>query len=141
MKIQYPERGQPLDIDYLYQMARSINELNDKLASSKTLSSIYNGTAQQSLTTNQIRFYSTVKNLTINSVTANKVEDLTVNFDTLFTNRPVVTVTIANNNTSSVGTNAIASIKSITTSSVQFNILFLKAGSVDININIVAIGT
>ena len=30
MKIQYPERGQPLDIDYLYQMAKSINNLNDK---------------------------------------------------------------------------------------------------------------
>lgn len=140
MKIQLPERGQPLDIDYLYQMAVSINSLNDKLVSSKTLSSVYNGTAQQSLTTNQIRFYSTTKNLNKNNVAANATEQIDVTFDTPFTNIPIVTATIKNNDSSSVGTNAIVSIKATATSLAQFSILFLKAGKVDINLNIIAIG-
>lgn len=141
MKIQYPERGQPLDIDYLYQMAKSINSLHDKMVGSKTLSSIYSDNIQQSLSTNMVRFYSTKKTLSIGSVTAGKEEDLTINFDTMFTRPPVVTCTIENNNSSSVGTNAIASIKTITTGAVQFKIKFNSAGAVDINLNIIAIGT
>ena len=141
MKIQYPERGQPLDIDYLYQMAKSINNLNDKMAGSKTLSSIFDGTSQVSLSTNMIRFYSVQKVLSISTVAAGRIEDLTINFDTMFTKPPVVTCTIQNNNASSVGNNAIATISTITTGSVQFKILFNKAGAVDITLNVIAIGT
>lgn len=141
MKIQYPERGQPLDVDYLYQIAKSINSLHDKMVGSKTLSSIYSDNVQQSLSTNMVRFYSTKKTLSIGSVTAGREEELTINFDTLFTKPPVVTCTIENNNTSSVATNAIASIKTVTTGSVQFKIRFNTAGAVDISLNIIAVGT
>jgi hypothetical protein len=141
MKIQYPERGQPLDVDYLYQVARSINSLNDKLSTSKTLSSIFADTGQTSLTTSQIRFYTTKKAYTSSSVAANRTEEITVNFDTMFTKPPIVTATIQNNVTSSVGTNAIVTVKGVSTGLVQLNVTFLKAGAVDININVVAIGT
>jgi hypothetical protein len=140
MKIQYPERGQPLDIDYLYQMAKSINNLNDKMAGSKTLSSIFDGTSQLSLSTNMIRFYSVQKNLSISTVAAGRTEDITINFDTAFTKPPVVTCTIQNN-TSSIGNNAIVTVSTITTSNVKLSVLFNKAGAVNITLNVIAVGT
>lgn len=142
MKIQYPERGQPLDVDYLYQIAKSVNSLHDKMAGSKTLSSIYADNKQQSLSTNMVRFYSTQQALPAGTVAAAKVEELTVNFDTAFSYPPVVTCTIQNKNTSSdVGNNAIITIKNITTQSVQMRIKFAASGNVDILVNIIAIGT
>jgi len=141
MKIQYPERGQPLDVDYLYQMAKSINSLHDKLGSSRTLSSIFSNNVQQSLGTSMIRLYSTQKVLPSGDMTAGKTEDITVTFDTAFSYPPVVTCTIQNNNTSSKAFNAIATIKNVGTTYVTITVRFNEAGKPDGVINVIAIGT
>lgn len=143
MKIPVPQRGQPMDIDYLYQIVSQINSLTNQVAATSTvLSSVDNGRdGVKESTTNNLRFYATTKNVKKGSVTAGSSEAWFVDFNPNFLFIPIVVVTPVNNASSDIGNNVYAVIKSINTNRVDGNIIFNKAGTADVNINILAIGT
>jgi hypothetical protein len=142
MKIPLPERGQPIDLNYLYQIANSINNLSNQISTSNTTSVIDNGfDRREDITTNKLRFYATTKKI----VTGNISQDFSsqgwsvdLQPDFLFT--PVVVATVVNNTASPAGNNVTLVIGNITTNRVEGNIIYNKSGNIDININVIAIG-
>lgn len=142
MRITPPERGQPLDISYLYQIANSINELSNQITSSNTTSVVDNkiNTNVTTSTTNNLRFYATTKTLTTGNISAGTSEEWSINFDPPFNYIPIVTATIKNNSGSAAGDNVVVTVNQVTTGLVKGKVRYNTAGSIDIDINIIAIG-
>lgn len=141
MKIPLPERGQPIDLNYLYQIANSINSLTNQVSTSNTTSVIDNGiNPREDITTNKLRFYATTKNIVVGNINAGSSQNWSVDLapDFLFT--PVAVATVQNNTASTAGNNITLVIRNTTTSRVEGNVLYNASGNIDININVVAIG-
>lgn len=142
MTIPLPERGQPLDVDYLYSMASQINSLTNQIVSrSNTLSTIDNGiNGKKDSTTSNLRIVAKTKNIKVGTVTAGTTESWSETFSPDFLYTPVVTVTPVSNNLSTAGNNVTVVIKSVGTGQVSGNIIYNAGGTVDISLNILAIG-
>jgi hypothetical protein len=141
MKIPLPERGQPVDLNYLYQIASSINDLNTRIASADTTSVVDNGIQlPENITTSNLRFYANTTNIAKPNVSAGTSDTWSVTFNSDFLYTPIAVATIRNNTSSTAGNNIILVIKNITTGRVDGNIRYNAQGSIDININVIAIG-
>lgn len=141
MKLPLPERGQPIDLSYMYQMANAINDLNNQLASNSVTSVVNNGIElREDATTSNLRFYATTTSIQAGTVTAGTSRAWSADFSPNFLYTPVVTATVQNNTSSTAGNNITLVIKSITTGRVDGNIIYNAAGSIDITINVIAVG-
>lgn len=142
MRIPLPERGQPIDLNYLYQIASAVNDLNTRVASSDTTSVVDNGIQlPENVTTSNLRFYATgAVNIAKPNVTAGTSDPWSVTFNSDFLYTPVAVATVRNNTSSTAGNNITLVIKNVTTGRVDGNIIYNERGSIDININVIAIG-
>ena len=141
MKIPLPERGQPIDLAYMYQIANSINDLNNQISGTIATSTVNNGIElREDLSTNNLKFYATTVTYEAGSVSAGTSRDWNVSFSPSFLYVPVVTATVQNNTSSTAGNNITLVIKNITTGRVDGNIRYNEAGSINISINVIAIG-
>jgi len=141
MKIPLPERGQPIDLAYMYQIANSINDLNNQISGTIATSTVNNGIElREDLSTNNLKFYATTVTYEAGSVSAGTSRDWDVTFSPSFLYVPVVTATVQNNTSSTAGNNITLVIKNITTGRVDGNIRYNEAGSINISINVIAIG-
>lgn len=141
MKIPLPEQGQPLDVSYIYDIAKEINNLNNAVNSNGTISVIDNGiNIPESVRTNNVRMYATTKGIQTGTVTAGSTQEWSVNFNPEFLYVPIVTATVENKSDSVAGNNIVLTISKVATGSVTGKVLYNTQGSIDININILAIG-
>jgi hypothetical protein len=140
MKISLPQQGQPLDVNYIYQIAREINSLNNQLMESRTTSVVNNGFKREEMRTNNLRFYAMTESVVSANVAANSSQERSVAFDPPFLNTPVVVASIRNSTNSTAGNNIILTTKSVSAGGAVFELLYNRAGNVSINIDIIAIG-
>jgi hypothetical protein len=141
MKIPLPERGQPIDLNYLSLIASAVNDLNNRVATANTTSVVDNGIQlPENLTTSNLRFYATTTNIAKPNVSAGTSDPWSITFNSDFLYTPVAVATVRNNTDSTAGDNITLVIKNVTTGLVGGNIRYNERGSVDININIIAIG-
>jgi hypothetical protein len=140
MKLSLPQQGQPLDVNYIYQIAREINSLNNQLMQTKTNSVIDNGFQREEMRTNNVRFYAATENVVSASVKANSSQERRVSFDPPFLNTPIVVGSIRNSQNSTAGNNIILTTKNVSAGGAVFELLYNKDGNVNVNIDIIAIG-
>lgn len=145
MKIPLPQRGQPIDIDYIYQIVSQLNTVSSVVSSNTTvLSTVDNGVSgRKENTTNNLRFYAATKNVRKASVTANTTDPFFFELNPAFIQIPIVTLTIVNNNKSSAGNSVTAVITNVSTARVDGAVFYptgSSSGAVDININMIAVG-
>lgn len=142
MKIPLPERGQPIDLNYLYQIASSINDLSNQVSTSNTTSRVDNGiNPPEDVTSNKLRFYAiTTRPIVVGNVNAGTSQNWSADFQPDFLFTPVVTATVQNNTASTAGNNVTLVIRNITTNKVEGNVLYNIGGSINISINVIAIG-
>lgn len=141
MRIPLPERGQPIDLNYLYQITNAVNDLNTRVASADTTSVVDNGIQlPENITTSNLRFYATTTNIAKPNVSAGTSDPWSVTFNADFLYTPIAVATVKNNTSSTAGNNVLLVIKNTTTGRVDGNIRYNQQGSIDININVIAIG-
>lgn len=140
--IPLPQRGQPIDVAYLYQIAQSINDLTTKVGSSaKNYVTINNGVSGlQSATISDTKIVASSIAVTVSGAAAGSTKDFSFPFTGEFKFSPVVTATIYNTGTSQSGANSTVSLTNITTSKVDGVVKFNTAGDSTVNIQIIAIG-
>ena len=142
-KVPLPDRGQPLDVTYIYQIANAVNDLADTISTAT-----YNYTTvdtktvgKQDVKNNNAKFYAGYKDVvTEETVSANTTKPWSIDFASDFKYPPIVTATPVNTGTSTVGNDVTAAITSITTSRVEGIVRFNSSGSVSTSVNIIAIG-
>jgi hypothetical protein len=132
-----PNRGQPLDVDYISQIAGQVNQLTtlvgDRSSAFSTVNDLNTKTADIKI------FAKTVNVFSSTNKTDGDVVDYTVSYPP-FSGNPVVTATIVSGASSSVGDDAVVVLKNISTSSCTFRVTFNTGGSLDIFVNLIAVG-
>lgn len=143
-RVPLPERGQPLDLSYIYQIANAVNELAVQLSPTvgryTSVDTVSAGT--QSVRTSDARIvggYVVVNNSS--ATTADGEGTFSYNFSD-FKFVPVVTATPIL--TGNVGTDAskdiIVVLTRVTTNRVEGIVKFNTIGVADVGINIIAVG-
>ena len=141
-QIPLPERGQPLDVTYIYQLAEAINNISNQVTSATyNYTSIDAGTgAPQNVKTSEARFIGGYKQVTNNTnVNAGEEKSDSYSFSD-FKFPPIITATISNIGGTAAGTDATVIIKSVTTSRVDFVVRFNTGGVASVGVNLIAIG-
>lgn len=143
-KIPTPDRGQPLDVSYIYQMATAINDLSSQISSPTYRYTSIDTTSgpQNTLVTNTkvvagvIDVYST-----LTDVSPGLTVDRSYSFNTgEFKYPPIVTATPVLTSKSENGSDLSVTIKQITTSRVDVSVTFFGTGKAALKVNIIAIG-
>lgn len=142
-KVPLPDRGQPLDVTYLYQIANALNDAVDTISTATyNYTSIdTEGIGREDVKNSNAKIYAAFNRVTTDeTVSSNSTKPWTINFASEFKYPPIVTATVVNSGTSTVGNDVTVVVTSITTSSVQGVVRFNSSGQVSTTVHAIAIG-
>jgi hypothetical protein len=137
--LSLPERGQPLDVNILYDITEQVNTLTNALTVKASSSSQVNKDTG-SVGTSSLKFYAETKPLVATSVSGGQTEEFTISYPTSYKYTPVVTVTILNNTGSNAGNNVTIVLTNVTTSLAKGIVRYNEAGTVNLSVNAIVVG-
>ena len=142
-KVPLPERGQPLDITYIYQLSNAINQLTTDLSNATynytTIDTVSSG--KQSVKTSETRIIGGYVTVSIDStVTASQTKSFTYTFPSDFKYTPIVTASPVNSGKTSAGEDVTVVLTDITRSSVTGFVRYNANGQVSTLVNLIIIG-
>jgi hypothetical protein len=142
-KIPTPDRGQPLDVSYVYQIVEAINDLSSQISSARyKYASIdtTSGNETTLLTDTKVVAGEKVIYPTLTNVTAETTQSFSYSFKGEYKYPPIVTVTPVLIEGTSSGQDVSVVIQSVTNSSVNGIVRFNTGGSLALKVHIIAIG-
>jgi len=141
-KVPLPERGQPLDVTYLYSLAEAVNDLSSQLSSTT-----YNYTTIDTVNANKHNIKTSETRivggyvLVADNSTVSAGNEKTFTYDYAdFKYPPIVSATIINTGQTQIGQNVNVILKPPTTSKVEGVVRFGSSGNVSLAIHLVIIG-
>lgn len=144
--LSLPQRGQPIDFQFIYEMVDAINNLSDQQNATSSHINIYTDTGNQKVDLNHLAIDAGYARVTLTSESVDKPVPGKYTFQiTNFASPPIVTITpVTNNQKLAVDDDAIVVITNVTTSEVNFKITFPKAsaknkGSVSVYVQAIGI--
>lgn len=142
-KVPLPERGQPIDVNYIYQLSNAINDLSDDVSSTtyNYTSVRTSGAGVQNIKTSEARVVGSFVSVTSeSSVTPGSTRDFDLDFDSSFKYPPIVTATPVNTGNGSAGGDVSVSLTDITREKIKGVVTFNQEGNASVTVNIIAIG-
>jgi hypothetical protein len=142
-KIPTPDRGQPLDVSYVYQIVEAINDLASQISSARyKYASIdtTNGNESTLLTDTKVVAGEKVIYPTLTNVTAESTQSFSYSFKGEYKYPPIVTVTPVLIEGTSSGQDVSVVIQNVTNSSVSGIVRFNTGGSLALKVHIIAVG-
>jgi hypothetical protein len=141
-KIPLPERGQPIDVSYIYQITNAVNQLSDKVTSTgfnyTTVDTPSSGKVNRR--TSEVRMIGGSINVDVTSVVAESTKSYTYSYGGNFKYTPIATATIINKGLTPAGDDATVVITGIDASGLSVLVKFRKAGNVSLAINLIILG-
>jgi hypothetical protein len=142
-KVPLPERGQPLDVTYIYQLADTINDLSTQVSSATynytTIDTVSAG--KQSVKTSEARMIGGYVEIANNStVSAGNEKTFSYDFPSDFKYQPIATATLVNVGNTPAGQNASVILKVVTTSRVEGIVRFGASGDLSLAVNLIILG-
>ena len=141
-KVPLPERGQPLDVTYLYSLVEAVNDL-----SSQVSSATYNYTTidtvsanKQNIKTSETRIVGGYVEVANNStVSAGNEKTFTYDYSD-FKYAPIISATAVNTGQTPAGQNVSVILKTPTTSRVEGVVRFGSSGNVSLDVHLLIVG-
>lgn len=142
-KLPLPERGQPLDVTYIYQLADTVNDLSTKVSSASynytTIDTVSAG--KQSIKTSESRIIGGYVEVANNStVSASSEKTFSYDFPSDFKYSPIVSATAVNTGNTPAGQNVSVILKTVTTSRVEGVVRFGASGDLSLSVHLIIIG-
>ncbi len=142
-KVPLPERGQPLDVPYLYKLVDTVNQLSTEVSSATynytTIDTVSAG--KQSIKTSEVRMIGGFVEVANNStVTAASEKSFSYDFPSDFKYQPIATATPVNTGNTPAGQNVSVILKTVTTSKGEGIVRFGASGDLSLAINLIIIG-
>jgi len=144
-KIPLPQRGQPLDLNYIYQLASVVNDVSEKVASS-TQNTSYVDTVSggsKNIRTSDSKIIGGYLTVTNNSSTSPDGEGaFSYTFDSDFAYVPIVTATpiLIEDGTTESGKDISVVLTKVTTNRVEGVVRFNTIGVANVGINLLVFG-
>lgn len=144
-KIPLPQRGQPLDLNYIYQLASVVNDVADKVASSNQNTSYVDtvSAGTKNIRTADAKIIGGYLSVTNNSSTSPDGEGaFSYTFDSDFAYVPVVTATpiLIEDGTTESGKDVSVILTKVTTNRVEGVVRFNTIGVASVGINLLIFG-
>ena len=142
-KIPLPERGQPMDVTYIYQIANAVNDLASQISPSTykyvTVDTVNAG--KQSVKASEARIIGGYVNIySDTTVNSGNEKSFSYDFPADFKYAPIATATPINIGNTPAGQNVTVILKSVTTSRVEGVVRFGASGDLSLNVNIIVVG-
>lgn len=142
-KVPIPERGQPLDVAYLYTLANAINQNADAISAATynytTIDTTSSG--KQNIKTSEARMIGGFVTVSLDStVTAAQTKSFTYTFPSDFKYTPIVTASPVNSGKTTAGEDVTVVLTDITRSSVTGFVRYNANGQVSTIVNLIIIG-
>ena len=142
-KVPLPERGQPLDVPYIYKLVDTVNQLSTEVSSATynytTVDTVSAG--KQSVKTSEVRMIGGYVEVANNStVTAASEKSFSYDFPSDFKYQPIATATPVNIGNTPAGQNVSVILKTVTTSKVEWVVRFGASGDLSLAVNLIIIG-
>lgn len=142
-KVPLPERGQPLDVAYIYQLSNAVNQLSDQVSSATynytTIDTVSSG--KQNIKTSEARVVGGFITVSLDStVTASQTKSFTYSFPSDFKYTPIVTASPVNSGKTTAGEDVTVVLTDITRSSVTGFVRYNANGQVSTIVNLIIIG-
>jgi hypothetical protein len=132
-QISLPETGQPIDLNYITQIASSINELTTTVNSRNSVASSINNVSKLN---NNLRFFGGTFRINKTKVAAGETAEANFTYGP-FDGIPVVTASIVQNGPSPL---ADVFLKDVTNSTARAIVVFRTNAAVNVSLNLIAIG-
>jgi hypothetical protein len=141
-KVPLPERGQPLDVTYLYSLVDAINDLSTQIASTTTNKTVIDTTSagKQEIKTSNSRMIGGYVEVANNStVSAGNEKTFTYDFKD-FKYPPIVSATAVNIGQTPAGQNVNVILKSVTETRIEGIVRFGTSGDLSLAVHLVIVG-
>jgi hypothetical protein len=143
-RLPLPERGQPLDLSYIYQMSTAINELASALGyetsgDNFTIDSP-DSAQKQTIATSAGKVIGAYVEVATNSDITSSNTEIPGSYSFNFKFPPIVVATIRDRQGTEAGSNANVVIKNVTASNVSFVVKFRNKGKATVGVNLLIIG-
>ncbi len=141
-QIPLPERGQPLDVTYIYQVVDALNSLTKQVSDTGAEYSVVDVVGQETKNqkTSNTKFVGKFKLIAnAETVTAGQEKSYLIDYPS-FKFPPIVTATARNIGNTEAGQNVTVVLQTVTTSRVDGFIRFGASGNVSLAVNLIAIG-
>lgn len=138
-----PERGQPLDVTYIYQIVKAINDLSSQISTSvyKYVTVDTPTSGKQSVKSSEARIIGGYVQVTTSTTqVAGSSKPFYYDFSTDFKFAPIVTVTPINVGNTDAGKDITVTINSVSTSRVEGTVKFNTGGDTSIGLNLIVVG-
>ena len=142
-KIPLPERGQPLDVTYIYQLANTVNDLSSQISSATYNYAVIDtqNAGKQSMKTSDVKIVGGyIQVATGSTVNVGQEKSFSYSFQNGFKYPPIVTATAINIGGTNAGKNVLVILNNITTTSVDGIVRYNESGDLSIVVNVIAIG-
>jgi hypothetical protein len=144
MKLPIPQKGQPLDVTFISDIIRSVNDLYDKVAIKvSAYANLWTVNGRKQVRSSEVKFVSGQVKINTEKTTNNdQYVDFEYRFDIAFKFPPVVTATPISLETtpSKSAKDATVIVTTVTTNSVKGTVKFETKGEFTVGVNIIAIG-
>jgi hypothetical protein len=141
-KVPLPERGQPLDVTYLYQLVEAVNDLSTQVASKVTNNTVIDtaSAGKKDVKTSNSRIVGGLVEVANNStVSAGNEKTFTYDFKD-FKYPPIVSATPVNTGQTPAGQNVNIILKSVTETRVEGIVRFGASGDLSLSVHLIIIG-
>ena len=142
-KIPLPERGQPLDVTYISQLAQVVNELSSAIspATYKYTSIDTPNAGRQNIKGSEARVIGgNVRVVSSGTITAGEEKSFTYSFPGEFKYAPIATATAINTGNTVAGKNVTVILTNPTTSGIDGTVRFNTTGELAVNVHLIIIG-
>jgi hypothetical protein len=141
-KVPLPERGQPLDVTYLYSLVDAVNDLSTQIASTTTNKTVIDTVSdgKQEIKTSNARIIGGYVEVANNStVSTGNEKSFTYDFKD-FKYPPIVSATAVNTGQTPAGQNVNVILKTITETRVEGIVRFGTSGDLSLAVHLVIVG-
>jgi len=141
-KVPLPERGQPLDVTYLYSLVDAVNDLSTQIASTTTNKTVIDtvSAGKQEIKTSNSRIIGGYVEVANNStVSAGNEKTFTYDFKD-FKYPPIVSATPVNIGQTPAGQNVNVILKSVTETRVEGVVRFGASGDLSLAVHLILVG-
>jgi hypothetical protein len=143
-KIPLPERGQPLDVTYIYELAQAVNDLSKEVSPAMydyvTIQTADNGPQNRKATEVRIIGGLIKVGSSGQSVTPGQEIGFSHSFSGEFRFPPIVTATPINVGQTPAGSDVTVILNDPSTSGVSGLVKFNTSGTASLNVNLIIIG-
>lgn len=141
-KIPLPNRGQPIDVNYIYQIADTVNSLSSQISPAinkyVTVDTVTSG--KQDLKASEMRMIGGYIEIGNNySATAGTEKSFSLTYSG-FKYAPIITATPINISGTEAGSDITVVLKTITTSKVDGVVKFKTTGNITAALNLIILG-